>query len=63
MVKVPNNVLRELELIRISGAVNMLDISAVIRHAERLGLQSAAAWVRGNKPLYWKGVFDGFEAE
>ncbi|MBW4081300.1 DUF5049 domain-containing protein [Paenibacillus sp. S150] len=63
MVKVPEKVLQELEMIRTSGAINMLDTFAVIRCADQLGMQNAAAWVRNNRTLYWDGIFAGFEAE
>ena len=62
-MKVPNDVLLELELIRSSGAVNMLDTSTVIRYAEEHKLKNAAVWVQSNKVLYWDGVLGGFETK
>ncbi len=63
MIKVPKKVLHELDVIRSSGEVNMLDVPAVIRFAERRSLKLAAAWVQDNKTLYWEGVVYGFQVE
>jgi len=63
MVKVPKNVLEGLKAVRSSGMVNMLDISGVIRCAEKLGFVEAAGWIREHQDLYRDGVFAGFEAE
>lgn len=63
MVKVPRKVFMELELIRSSGDVNMLDVPAVIRCAEHRGMKLAATWVQDNKKQYWEGVISGFQAE
>jgi hypothetical protein len=61
VIRVPKNVWEGLEAVRKSGATNMLHVPDVIRCAELMGFQETAAWIQGNKRLYWDGVFVGFE--
>lgn len=60
---VPREVLEGLEAVRRSGLTNMLDRPRVAEIAEGMGFEEAARWVRGNRELYARGVFQGFEAE
>ena len=59
-VRVPQAVLDGLEVVRQSGATNMLDRPAVIRLAAEFGHDEAAAWVRSHRADYARGVFNGF---
>lgn len=60
-VLVPRAVLEGLDAVRRSGITNMLDRPAVAEIAESMGFDEAARWVRENRELYARGVFQGFE--
>ncbi len=62
-VIVPREVLDGLEAVRRSGLTNMLDRPRVADLAHELGFEAAARWVGGNRALYARGVFEGFQAE
>lgn len=62
-VRVPQVVLDGLEAVRRSGLTNMLDRPRVAEIAEGMGFDEAAAWVRANRELYARGVFEGFGAD
>jgi len=62
-VSVPSAVRQGLEAVRLSGLTNMLDRTAVARIATAMGYDACARWVEGNRALYARGVFSGFEAD
>jgi hypothetical protein len=62
-VRVPRQVLGQLEELRDAGYVNMLDRATIIILAEALSLDAAAEWVRANPRPYIHGIFKGFVAE
>ena len=59
-VPVPVHVLEEIEALRKSGNVNMIDRPAVHQLALELGLQSAADWISKHPAQYTEGLSDGF---
>jgi hypothetical protein len=61
-VLVSREVLEGIEAVRRSGLTNMLDRPVVAELAEAMGFEAAARWVRENRDLYARGVFQGFEA-
>ena len=60
-VPVPLQVFVGIEAVRLSGATNMLDRHRVAELAEELGYVKAAVWVRANRELYARAIFNGFE--
>jgi hypothetical protein len=52
-----------IEAVRHSGLTNMLDRVRVAELAEAMGFEASAEWVRANRDLYAKAVFEGFEIE
>ena len=59
-VPVPRRVFEGIEAVRRSGLTNMLDRPRVAELAEDLGFQESAEWVRANRELYARAVFNGF---
>ena len=62
-VLVAPEVLDGLEAVRRSGLVNMLDRKAVADIAGSMGFNPVAEWVRENRELYARGIFEGFGGE
>jgi hypothetical protein len=64
-VRVPREVLRGIEAVRVSGATNMLSRPDVIRLARKMGHREAAAWLAdpANQGTYAEGIFRGFAAD
>ena len=64
-IKIPAEVLRGIEAVRVSGATNMLDRPTVASIAEEFGFEEAAIWLRdaANRPRYAQGIFRGFAAD
>jgi hypothetical protein len=62
-VRVPPEVLEGLEAVRLSGLTNMLDRPAVARIAAAMGYAACARWIEGNRGLFARGIFRGFEAD
>jgi len=60
-VAVPQAVFAGLEAVRRSGLTNMLDRHQVAHLAELMGHEETARWLRANRDLYARGVFQGFE--
>ena len=60
-VQVTQAVFDGLEVVRRSGLTNMFDRHQVAHLAELMGHEEAARWLRENRDLYAKGVFQGFE--
>lgn len=60
-VPVPAEVLEGLEAVRLSGEINMFNVSKIIRLTLDMGYSKTARWVRENRKLYVQGVLIGFE--
>lgn len=61
-IPIPTDVLEGLEVVRLSGKTNMLDVPVVVKLALEMGHPETALWVREHQPLYVVGVFRGFAA-
>ena len=59
-VEVSAEVFEGIEAVRRSGLTNMLDRQAVAYLAEGMGLEVSARWVRENRRLYARAIFNGF---
>lgn len=62
-VAVPREVFEGLEAVRRSGLTNMLDRPVVAELAQEMGFHWTAEWVRGNRDLYARAIFHGFEIQ
>jgi len=60
-VEVERGVFECIEAIRTSGLTNMLDRDRVAELATELGFHAGAHWVRENRDLYARAIFQGFE--
>jgi hypothetical protein len=60
-VSVSSEVFEGLEAVRLSGRTNMLDRPRVADLADAMGFEASARWVRANRDLYARAVFNGFE--
>lgn len=63
MIKIPKEVYKGLESVRLSGLTNMLDRSKVIIIAEKMGYEETGTWIRSHKQEYSMGIFQGFQVE
>ena len=61
-VPVPVHVLEEIEALRQSGNVNMVDRPAVHQVALKMELEAAADWISKHPSQYSEGLSDGFAA-
>jgi hypothetical protein len=61
-IKIPEEVWRGIEAVRVSGKTNMFDIRVVKKLARRMGHRAAADWIDEHAALYAVGIFRGFEA-
>jgi hypothetical protein len=62
VVKVSNDLYRELMKIKESGDVDMQDYQAVFKYAKERGLNHAARAIRGNPRRYLMCINEGMEA-
>lgn len=62
-VHVTPEVFKGIEALRLSGITNMLDRPQVALIAEEMGFEESARWVRENRELYARAVFEGLIAE
>jgi len=60
-VEVERAVFEGIEAVRKSGETNMLDRDRVAELAAELGFHASADWVRNNRDLYARAIFQGFE--
>lgn len=60
-IRIPKDVYTDLEAVRKSGKINMLDVPMVIELAINMGHDATALWVRENIRAYVAGLFNGFE--
>jgi hypothetical protein len=62
-VRIPRDVLEELEAVRLHARTGVLDIP-LLRYAAMEGEKPAlVAWIDGYDAEYGRGLLDGFEAE
>jgi hypothetical protein len=59
-VPVTRDVFEGIEAVRRSGLTNMLDRPRVAEIAEEMGFEQSAQWVRKNRGLYARAIFNGF---
>jgi len=60
-VQVPAKVHQQLEAIRQSGEINMLDRNGVQFIANREEYYELVVWIEDNRDAYAQGIFHGFE--
>ena len=58
-VSIPTAVFEGLEAVRQRGETNMFDRPRVIELAEMMGYDETADWVRSNRELYARLLFNG----
>jgi hypothetical protein len=62
-VRVPKDVLEELEAVRRDVRAGVLDIPTLRYTASETGKPALVVWIDGHAPEYGRGLLDGFEAE
>ena len=62
-VRVPEDVLEELEAVRRYAGKDVLDIATVRYLAQERGRGALAVWVDNHPQEYARGVLDGFQAQ
>ncbi len=62
-VRIPKDVLEELEAVRRYTRTDMLDIPTLRFVAMDTGRPALAVWVRKHESEYGRGLLDGFQAE
>lgn len=62
-VRIPKDVLEELEAVRRYTRTDMLDIPTLRLVAMDTGRPALAVWVRKHESEYGRGLLDGFQAE
>jgi hypothetical protein len=62
-VRVPKDVLEELEAVRLYTRTEMLDIPTLRYTASETGKPALVVWIDGHESEYGRGLLDGFEAE
>jgi hypothetical protein len=60
-VQIPTTVFEQLEAIRQSGEINMLDRNGVQVIANNLDFFELVCWIEDNRKDYAEGIFRGFE--
>jgi hypothetical protein len=63
MVKVSERVLADLDQIRTSGEINMMDRNGVQMIANEESMYELVIWIQENPKLYGMGIFEGFGTE
>ena len=62
-VRVPKNVLEELEAVRLYARTEVLDIPLLRYVAMEREKPALVVWIDRHAPEYGRGLLDGFEAE
>jgi hypothetical protein len=62
-VRVPGEVLEELEAVRLYTRTEVLDIPLLRYVAMEREKPALVVWIDGHAPEYGRGLLDGFEAE
>ena len=62
-VRIPKDVLEQLEALRRDARTDMLDIPTLRYAASEEGKGALVVWIDGHESEYGRGLLDGFEAE
>jgi hypothetical protein len=62
-MQIPADVYVQIETIRRSGEINMLDRRGVQFIAHRRNFYAAVCWLEDNRTAYGRGFFEGFEPD
>jgi len=62
-VRIPRDVLEQLEALRRDARTDMLDIPTLRYAASEEGKAELVVWIDGHESEYGRGLLDGFEAE
>ncbi len=62
-VRIPKDVLEELEALRRAARTDALDIPTLRYAASEAGKPALVVWIDKHAPEYGRGLLDGFEAE
>lgn len=62
-VRIPKDVLEELEAVRRSSRTDMLDIPTLRYVASETGKPALVVWIDRHAGEYGRGLLDGFQAE
>ena len=62
-VRIPRDVLEQLEAVRRNARTDMLDIPTLRYSAGEEGKAALVVWIDGHESEYGRGLLDGFEAE
>ena len=62
-VRIPRDVLEELEAVRLYARTDMLDIPLLRYVAMEREKPALVVWIDGHESEYGRGLLDGFEAE
>ena len=62
-VRIPKDVLEELEAVRLYTRTEVLDIPLLRYVAMERDKPALVVWIDGHEPEYGRGLLDGFEAE
>lgn len=61
--KIPLEIFRELEEIRVKGKYNMMNRKGVMEEAQKNNAYDLYEWIAENKEEYINGIINGFEVE
>ncbi len=62
-VRIPKDVLEELEAVRRAARTDMVDIPTLRYAASETGKPALVVWIDKHPSEYGRGLLDGFEAE
>ena len=62
-MRIPREVLEELEAVRRRAGTDVLDIATLRYTASETGKPALAVWIHGHESEYGRGLLDGFRAE
>jgi hypothetical protein len=62
-VRIPTEVLEELEAVRRHAGTDILDAATIRYLAIERGKRTLAVWIDKHPPEYGRGLLDGFQAE
>ena len=62
-VRIPRDVLEQLEAVRRDARTDALDIPTLRYTASETGKPALVVWIDKHAPEYGRGLLDGFEAE
>jgi len=62
-IKAPKHTIEQINRVRKEGFVNMFDINEVLQRLTVYKDQPSVEWLRNNRDLYARSIFEGFIAE